>query len=316
MNAPIPWSARPRSISVFAVVPFVVTLGCSGAPGGGEDVGSSESDIASATTNNETAFDYFVSQGLSDVQAAGIVGNLDQESGMDPRIEQFGGGPGRGIAQWSAGGRWDTDTDDNVVWYAHKRGESPWSLQLQLEFIWYELTTFHSYGLGTLRGARTVTEATVAFMTDFEGCGLCDESNRFTYANEALSHYGHAIIGLDGKCVDVHGADTANGTKIDLWECNGSAAQKWTHESDGSLKAVGKCLDATHSGRTDGTKIQLFTCNGTGAQVWRHQADGTLLNPESGKCLDVPGFDTTNGTQLELWDCKTTKDANQIWHLP
>lgn len=56
-------------------------------------------------TNERKAFDFFVSEGLSKMQAAGIVGNLDQEWGMDPRITQIGGGPCRGIAQWgSAGG--------------------------------------------------------------------------------------------------------------------------------------------------------------------------------------------------------------------
>ena len=47
------------------------------------------------------------------MQAAGIIGNLDQESGMDPTISQYDGGPGRGIAQWSTGGRWDTDANSH-----------------------------------------------------------------------------------------------------------------------------------------------------------------------------------------------------------
>jgi hypothetical protein len=132
------------SLSLFALLPLSVAPGC-GSPGDG-GVGSSSEAIVSGTTNNETAFDYFVSQGLSYDQAAGIVGNLDQESSMDPTISQYGGGPGRGIAQWSAGGRWDTDPEDNVLWYASRVGQSAESLQLQLEFVWYELTTFPSYG--------------------------------------------------------------------------------------------------------------------------------------------------------------------------
>src|SRR5208282_4381109 len=103
----------------------------------------------STSANEKTAYDFFVGNGLKSFQAAAIVGNLEQESDVDPTIAQYGGGPGRGIAQWSAGGRWDTETDDNVVWYAGKMGESEWSLNLQLEFAWYELTTFSSYGLAT-----------------------------------------------------------------------------------------------------------------------------------------------------------------------
>jgi MYXO-CTERM domain-containing protein len=161
-------------------------IGCSAPSPTAESVGHSTSAL---NANDETAFDYFVSKGLTAFQAAGIVGNLDQESNDDPTAVQSGG-PGRGIAQWSAGGRWDTDTNDNVVWYASKEGESSTSLQLQLEFIWYELTTFSGYGLSTLQASTNVTDATIAFETDFEGCGTCDQSNRISYAEAVLAAYG------------------------------------------------------------------------------------------------------------------------------
>ncbi|MDN5727116.1 MAG: phage tail tip lysozyme, partial [Propionibacteriales bacterium] len=69
--------------------------------------------VAIIRANEKAAFDYFVAKGLTTVQAAGVIGNLDQESGMDPTISELSGGPGRGIAQWSAGGRWDTYAGDN-----------------------------------------------------------------------------------------------------------------------------------------------------------------------------------------------------------
>jgi tail lysozyme/Ig-like domain-containing protein len=159
---------------------------CSSPPDAPEAVGHSASAL---NANDETAFDFFVSKGLTGFQAAGIVGNLDQESNDDPTAVQSGG-PGRGIAQWSVGGRWDTDTNDNVLWYASKEGESSTSLQLQLEFIWYELTTFSGYGLASLKASTNVTDATIAFETDFEGCGECDQSNRISYAEAALAAYG------------------------------------------------------------------------------------------------------------------------------
>lgn len=158
---------------------------CSSTPAS-EDVASSG---AAVTAADQTAYEYFVGQGLTSYQAAGIVGNLDQESNMNPTVAQYGGGPGRGIAQWSAGGRWDTDANDNVVWYAGTKGESATSLQLQLQFIWYELTTFSGYGLSELRASTNVTAATVAFETYYEGCGECDQSNRIDYAEAALAAF-------------------------------------------------------------------------------------------------------------------------------
>src|SRR5258705_1417422 len=52
------------------------------------------------------------------------------------------------------------------------------------------------------------------------------------------------ITGYGGKCVDVAGANTANGTAVQLWTCNGTNAQQWTvGNADNSIKALGKCMD-------------------------------------------------------------------------
>jgi len=69
-----------------------------------------------------------------------------------------------------------------------------WSLNLQLEFIWYELTSFSGYGLARLRASTNVTAATVAFQDDFEGCGTCDESNRIRFAQAVLRAYGSTPV--------------------------------------------------------------------------------------------------------------------------
>jgi chitinase len=72
-----------------------------------------------------------------------------------------------------------------------------------------------------------------------------------------------------GKCLDVDAAGTANGTKVDLYDCNGTAAQTWTHQSNGELlnPASGKCLDDTGYGAS-GTQVQLWTCADTSNQQW------------------------------------------------
>jgi glucosylceramidase len=126
------------------------------------------------------------------------------------------------------------------------------------------------------------------------------------------SHVG-AITGYGGKCVDVASANSANGTQIQLWTCNGTNAQSWTVGTDGTLRALGKCMDVAAAGTANGTKVQLWDCNGTAAQVW--QASGTqLVNPNSGKCLDATGPSSADGTPLQIWTC--TGGANQQWHLP
>jgi Phage tail lysozyme len=146
-----------------------------------------------AFANDKVAFDFFVAKGLTNFQAAGIVGNLDQESGVNPSSVQADG-PGRGIAQWSVGGRWDTSANDNVKTYAAQQGESMTSLSLQLEFIWYELTTV-GYGYSTLKATTNVTDATIAFMAKYEICGDCLSSQRVAYAQAVLAAYGQIPYG-------------------------------------------------------------------------------------------------------------------------
>lgn len=127
------------------------------------------------------------------------------------------------------------------------------------------------------------------------------------------SHTG-AITGVGGKCVDVAAAGTANGTAVQLYDCNGGTAQSWTVGTDGTVRALGKCLDVTGQGTANGTLLQLWDCNGSGAQQWTAESDGHLLNPQSGRYLDVPGGNTANGTRLQIYDRNT--NAWQIWHLP
>jgi chitinase len=122
------------------------------------------------------------------------------------------------------------------------------------------------------------------------------------------------ITGYGGKCVDVAGANSANGTQVQLYTCNGTSAQQWTVASNGTLQALGKCMDINAAGTANGTKVQLYDCNGTGAQQWTHTSSNQLVNPNSGKCLDATGPSSADGTPLQIWSC--TGGSNQSWNIP
>jgi type 1 glutamine amidotransferase len=126
---------------------------------------------------------------------------------------------------------------------------------------------------------------------------------------------GGPVVGLAGKCLDVSNGGSADGTKVQLWTCNGSGAQNW--QVSGQVwrnPQSGKCLDVAGGGTANGTKAQLWTCNGSGAQNWVAQANGTVRNPQSGRCLDVSQNSSADGQQIHIWDCHT--GANQQWRLP
>ncbi|MFD8717396.1 ricin-type beta-trefoil lectin domain protein [Streptomyces sp. NPDC059629] len=137
---------------------------------------------------------------------------------------------------------------------------------------------------------------------------LVVDSVSVTTSNTAT---GVAIKGLAGKCVDVAGANSANGTAVQLYDCNGSAAQQWTVGTDGTIRALGKCMDVTGGGTADGTAVQLYDCNGSAAQKWAVSSANDIVNPQANKCLDVTGNNSANGTRLQIWTC--SGGANQKW---
>ncbi|HEY5399821.1 MAG TPA: ricin-type beta-trefoil lectin domain protein [Trebonia sp.] len=121
------------------------------------------------------------------------------------------------------------------------------------------------------------------------------------------------ITGYQGLCLDDRSASTALLNPIQVYTCNGTNAQSWTVNSNGSLTVLGDCLDVAGAGTANGTKVDLYTCNGTGAQSWTHESNGELVNTNSGKCLDDTGFGGA-GTQVQIWACADS--SNQQWNIP
>lgn len=122
---------------------------------------------------------------------------------------------------------------------------------------------------------------------------------------------GGRITGLGGKCVDVNASGTANGTAVQLYDCNGTGAQNWSRPGDGTIRALGKCLDVNAGGTNDGALVQLWDCNGTGAQQWVVTGARDIVNPQADKCLDATGNSSANHTRLRIWTC--SGGANQKW---
>ena len=149
-----------------------------------------------------------------------------------------------------------------------------------------------------------------------------DATENSVQANLTSAGFGATSSGATGpitsglsssKCVDDSAFSTANGNKIQMWDCTGGVNQQWTVASGGTLQVYGKCLDITGANYNNGTLIELWDCNGGANQQWQ-ASNGELVNPASGKCLDDPNSNTTNGTQLILWTCNG--GSNQKWNLP
>ncbi len=166
----------------------------------------------------------------------------------------------------------------------------------------------------SLTGQPRQHGTTTLYLVFKGGSGALYDVDEFSFTTGTGGTRTGEVKGVNGKCLDVDNGGTADGTEIQIWTCNSSAAQRWTVADDGTLRALGKCLDVSGGGSADGTRIQLWTCNGTGAQKWAAQSDGTVRNPQSGKCMDASGGTWEDGTPVHLWTCHT--GANQKWTLP
>lgn len=167
-------------------------------------VGSSTTPL-SGTNNTQIAYNYFVAKGLTNFQAAGIVGNFLQESGLNPAIQEHGkgvsgilpvNGVGFGIAQWTF-----TARQAPLVAFAKAAGQPIDTLGVQLDFAWQELNTTHKGALDALRATTNVVDATEIFLKLFEGDpGTTAITNRTSNAEKVLNQYGttSAAGGLSG----------------------------------------------------------------------------------------------------------------------
>ena len=117
---------------------------------------------AKSSDKAKDAFNYFVNQhNLPEPVAAGIVGNLVQESNLNPGQKQNNGGPGRGIAQWSPE-RWGAFQQ-----WAKASGKDPMSPYTQYDYVLAEPGWGKESLVKTMQ-AKTPGAAALAFGKSYE----------------------------------------------------------------------------------------------------------------------------------------------------
>ncbi|GAB1641280.1 arabinofuranosidase catalytic domain-containing protein [Krasilnikovia sp. MM14-A1259] len=129
-----------------------------------------------------------------------------------------------------------------------------------------------------------------------------------SYASDQhWAHFADNTLRTLGRCLDINGNGTANGTPVELWDCNGVGGQKWVQQADGSLRnpQSGRCLDSPSGATGNGTRLQIWDCNSSGAQKFAVNGGGPTVGP-AGTCVDVAADDTGgNGSAVQLWDCQS-----------
>lgn len=118
------------------------------------------------------------------------------------------------------------------------------------------------------------------------------------------------------KCWDADlNSINRNGTKMQLWDCNDTAAHQAfyiTQNPEGFFRfqnvASGRYLDADlNSIGRNGTIVQLWDFIAGGKNQWWAATENPegyvrLQSPANGRYLTAEGSGSTNATRLQLWD--------------
>lgn len=137
------------------------------------------------SSNEQRAYNFFIDNGFTPEQSAGIVANLIAESGVMPNRVQGSGmitfrtaseitpNRGYGIAQWTT-----ADRQNNWKRFATEQNKPVTDLGLQLQFLLNELETNSGYGLNHLKEAGDLRQATWIFLSFFERPGTVVDAGK------------------------------------------------------------------------------------------------------------------------------------------
>lgn len=133
-------------------------------------------------------WDYLIGKQLSSQTVAAIMGNIFQESGYNPEAVNPDSGA-YGICQWLGSRK------DALERFAAGQGKPMSDINVQLDYLWSELTGDESEALRLTNAAGDLETATRVFCEKFERCGA-DEArneNRINAAREAFQKQGKGI---------------------------------------------------------------------------------------------------------------------------
>lgn len=202
--------------------------------------------------NEQKIFDFFTSKGFTPAGIYGMLGNIKDESGGNPRnlqnsyekklgytddsyTEAVDSGAytnfvhdaaGYGLAQWTYSTR-----KENLLKYARYNGESIGSFDMQLAFMYQELQGYKAL-FAILKTTNSIREASDAFMTQYEK--PADQSEN---AKKRRASYGEEICAM---LTGVENDSVVYITEAEIRQKIISVAVGWygRKEADGSHKFI------------------------------------------------------------------------------
>lgn len=200
--------------------------------------------------NPEIIWNYFIKQGLKPIHVAGIMGNFQAESGLNPRRVQSTSTPegdadyptdgvGFGLAQWTFSSR-----QQPLVDLAESRGKVPGDLIIQLDYVMQEFNGGYQGVYRDLLASETVEEATNIILERYEIPADIPGQRpvRQGFARDWLAQFGDDSTG-------------------------GSTPQTGSYSSCGEAEKASACVGSTSLPLTPDVQIQWYNSTNHGTSV-------------------------------------------------
>ena len=225
-------------------------------------------------TNEERIWNYLVGKGISSAGAAGLMGNLYAESALNPKNLQNSyekklgytddgyttavdngsysnfvrDSAGYGLAQWTYWSR-----KQNMLEFARAAGKSIGDLEMQLDFLFKELSEGYKTVLATLKAATTVKAASDSILLNYERPADQSEAVKAKRAS-----YGQTYYDKYAKTASKpgNGGTTMTGNELRQQVCN--IINGWYGATKGSAKHLE--ILSTYNGHAPlarGYKVQV-----------------------------------------------------------
>jgi hypothetical protein len=208
---------------------------------GGDSATATSAVNLTGKDNVQKAYNFFKNNGLSDIQAAAVVGNFMQESSLNPTIREIGGNSndpssadpkGYGIAQWTPGSRLPGIAKANNV-------SGPiYELGTQLSIVIAEMhgtapTSYKDVYSG-LKKIDNLAQAVEFFRANYEAGTM---GKRQEFAQGVLKDFGGTAGGSGGGAVV--GIDAPSGcTSTGAVNCSNPDTSSNADTSTGALSSI------------------------------------------------------------------------------
>jgi hypothetical protein len=136
-------------------------------------------------------------------------------------------------------------------------------------------------------------------------------STTYVSVPDPIPVIGAQFIGTSGECIDVRDGLTVDGTPIVVFQCHGSANERWFIRNGVISESFGSCLDVQGGAPIEASPLILVTCNGTPSQRWSI-VSGQIVGI-GGTCVVETGGSPANLTPLILGSC--TALSSKPWNV-